>query len=98
MKVIKESRRVSLEFTEDYLLNGRYLSLAAVSDRLRSMECADPKGNFGLRSMLYNSRKCGKYNVETVGGVSCIDSVEPMRTTDASLVLDLTVVKKGGER
>lgn len=92
MKVITNVRTVELSFSKDFLIKDRYISFGVVSERLRQMELEQNAPHRAVRNLLYNSRKCNKYNLATVGGVLCIDALNPMAVERASLALKFKII------
>ena len=91
MKTIQSTEEVTLEVKKDELLEGKYFSFQLVSKRLSMMEQEGKMPYKNLKSRLYNSKACGKYNLHTVAGITCIDIETPMKS-NASLVLSFKKV------
>lgn len=86
MKTVQSTEEITLEVKKEELLEGKYFSFQLVSKRLSMMEQEGKMPYKNLRNRLYNSKACGKYNLHTVAGITCIDVETPMKG-NASLVL-----------
>ena len=91
MRTIKDTEKVTVKVTEDELIDGKWLNYELLSSKLGAIEKEKSIGYKSLRNKLYNSYACGKYNIQKIAGLRCIDIDNPM-TGKASLEL---VFKRG---
>lgn len=87
MKTVQSVESVTVTVTKDELLNDKWLSFQLFSKKLREIEKQNSMCYKYLRNRFYNSRACGKYNMETIAGVLYIDTENPMKTLTSSLVV-----------
>lgn len=87
MKVVQNIETVEIIVNKDELLNDKWLSFQLLSKKLGEIEKQNSMCYKYLRNRFYNSRACGKYNMETIAGVLYIDTENPMKTLTSSLVV-----------
>lgn len=87
MKTVQSVESVEVKVSKDELLNDRLISFQLLSKKLGEIEQQKKLAYKYLRNRFYNSRACNKYNMETIAGIVYVDTVNPMKTSTASLVL-----------
>lgn len=86
MKTVQNTEKITIKVTDNELLENRWISFQLLSKKLGEIESQKGMVYKHLRNRLYNSRSCGKYNMNVIAGVEYIDTVTPMKAT-ASLEL-----------
>lgn len=86
MKTVTNIEEVTVEVTDNELIEGKWIHFQLLSKKLGDIEQKESMGYKSLRNKLYNSCSCQKYNVEMKAGLKCIDIENPMKGT-ASLKL-----------
>lgn len=86
MKVVTSVVEVELPYNSRELIGGRWIPMFLVSKKLRYRGLSAEHDGVALRSKLYNGLAGGKYNVNSIAGVKCIDVVDTMKAR-ASLCL-----------
>lgn len=79
MKTITSTDKVTIKFTKDELLEGKWLHFQLLSKKLGDIEKQKKLPYKKLRNKFYNSRACDKYNMQDIAGLSCIDVTNPMK-------------------
>ena len=79
MKTIASTETIKLSVNPNELINGKWLNFQLLSKKLGEIENQKKMAYKSLRNKFYNSRACGKYNMQEVAGLPCIDVDEPMR-------------------
>ena len=87
MRTITNTESIKLTVDKGSLLEGKYLPLTVLSNKLREIEKGSNLGYKQLRNRMYNSKNCNKYNMKEIAGITCIDVTNPMKGTAS---LDLT--------
>lgn len=88
MRTITNTEKITLKVTEDELIEGKWLNYSLLSKKLQEIEEKENMKYKSLRSKLYNSINCNKYNLRIVAGLQCIDVDNPMKSSlTASLEL-----------
>ncbi len=90
MKTVQNVETVNIKVSKNDLLNDKWLSFQLLSKKLGEIEQNKGMAYKHLRNRFYNSRACGKYNMETIAGIVYIDTKQPMKGT-ASLQLSFEV-------
>lgn len=86
MKTVQNIDKVTIKVTDNELFGGKWLNYQLLSKKLGEIEKESNMGYKSLRNKLYNSSACGKYNLEEIAGLKCINVDDPMKGT-ASLCL-----------
>lgn len=86
MRTIKDISEVVVSVKDSDLLDGKWLNVQLLSEKLRQKEEAEGLGYKRLRNKMYNSLGAGKYNTMHKIGLDFIDVDNPMKNT-ASLKL-----------
>ena len=89
MKTIKNAKAITIKTDEKELINGKWMCLKLLSEKVKDLEKSQSLEYKALRVNLYNSVACDKYNISTVSGVRCIDTENPMKAP-ASLEITFT--------
>ena len=79
MKTIASTETIKLSVDSNELINGKWLNFQLLSKKLGEIENQKKIAYKSLRNKFYNSRACGKYNMQEVAGLPCIDVDEPMK-------------------
>ena len=79
MKTIKNAKAITIKTDEKELINGKWMCLKLLSEKVKDLEKSQSLEYKALRVNLYNSVACDKYNISTVSGVRCIDTANPMK-------------------
>jgi hypothetical protein len=87
MRTITNTESIKLTVDKGNLLEGKYLPLTVLSNKLREIEKGSNLGYKQLRNRMYNSKNCNKYNMKEIAGITCIDVTNPMQ---GKASLDLT--------
>jgi hypothetical protein len=87
MRTITNTESIKLTVDKGSLLEGKYLPLTVLSNKLREIEKGSNLGYKQLRNRMYNSKNCNKYNMKEIAGITCIDVTNPMQ---GKASLDLT--------
>lgn len=82
-----DTERLTLDITNERLLDGRYISFASLAGMVRKYEESHSIPGKKLQVKLYNSLYGGKYPVMEMYGVRFVDTRTPVKS-DASLVID----------
>lgn len=90
MKTVQSIDKVTVKVSKEELINGKWLAFQLLSKKLAKIEEDERMEYKRLRNKMYNSQACSKYNSETVAGMKCIDTENPMKGT-ASLTLTFEV-------
>lgn len=90
MRTVQNVETVNIKVSKNDLLNDKWLSFQLLSKKLGEIEQNKGMTYKNLRNRFYNSRACGKYNMETIAGIVYIDTKKPMKGT-ASLQLSFEV-------
>lgn len=94
MRTITNPVTVTVITYQDELIDGQWLNVKLLSDRLKHMEMSKGMGYKELRSKFYNSIHAEKYNItNTSYGFDCIDIINPMQEK-ASLELSFVVKER----
>lgn len=91
MKVVKQTMKLEIEVHKDEVIKDKYVHYECVSAKLKAMEEKDNTQYKALRNKFYNSSFGGKYNIEQIYGLKCLDIKNPMKAK-ASLELSFKVV------
>lgn len=91
MRTVSSIEKAEIKVSKDELINGKWVSLNLVSQKLADLEKSNNMGYKSLRYKFYNSTNGNKYNVETVCGVKCMDAENPMKATAS---LEITIIKE----
>ena len=92
MKTIKNTENITIKVSKDEIINEKWLAFQILSKKLADIEKERSTEYKYLRSKMYNSQSCSKYNTGIVAGINCIDITNPMKQPIASLVLTFEVV------
>lgn len=92
MKTVQSVEAVAIKVGKQELLKDKWLSFQLLSKKLGGIEQEKGMAYKRLRNRLYNSKACGKYNMETIAGMLYIDTSDPMKGK-ASLELSFEVEK-----
>ena len=87
MKTVASTTNLNLKVSKDEIINGKWLCYSIMSKKVAEAEIERKLPARGLRTKLYNSDQCNKYNISTIAGIKCIDITQPMKSNNASLVL-----------
>lgn len=87
MRTITNTESIKLTIDKGSLLEGKYLPLTVLSNKLREIEKGNNLSYKQLRNRMYNSKNCNKYNMKEIAGITCIDVMNPMQ---GKASLDLT--------
>lgn len=79
MKTVQNTETVTIKVRKSDLIEGKWLNWQLLSRKLAEMEQERNLGYKSLRSRLYNSTSCGKYNTSPKAGLRCIDVEKPMQ-------------------
>ena len=79
MKTIQSTETIKLSVSSAELINGKWLNFQLLSKKLGEIENQKKMAYKSLRNKFYNSRACGKYNMQEVAGLPCINIEEPMK-------------------
>jgi hypothetical protein len=79
MKTIASTETIKLSVNPNELINGKWLNFQLLSKKLGEIENQKKMAYKSLRNKFYNSRACGKYNMQEVAGLPCINIEEPMK-------------------
>jgi hypothetical protein len=90
MKTVMSTDHIKVTVSRKELIEGKWLYFNLLSKKLAETEERQNSKYKSLRNKMYNSKACGKYNTETVAGLSCINVLEPMKGR-ASLELEFEV-------
>ena len=91
MKVVKQTMKLELEVHKNEIINSNYIYYECVSAKLKALEEQNNTQYKAIRNKFYNSSFGGKYNLETVCGLKCLNIKNPMKAK-ASLELSFKVV------
>ena len=86
MKTIQNTDKVTIKVSKNELIEGKWLNYQLLSKKLSEVEKTENMGYKSLRTKLYNSTACDKYNLKEIAGLKCIDIDSPMKAV-ASLEL-----------
>lgn len=86
MRTVQNVEEVTLKVTKDELIEDKWITCQLLSIKISEIEKNNNLRYKSLRSRMYNSLACGKYNVENKAGIKCVNVEEPMKGT-ASLKL-----------
>lgn len=87
MRTIANTEKITVKVKDSELIGGKWLNYSLLSRKLQEIEVKDNLKYKSLRNKLYNSINCGKYNMDFVAGLRCIDVDNPMKSATASLEL-----------
>lgn len=86
MKTVQTIDKVTLQVTDNELIEGKWINYQLLSKKLGDVEKSKGMAYKALRNKLYNSINCNKYNMKEIAGLKCFDIENPIKGT-ASLVL-----------
>lgn len=85
MRPVANTKNVTVEVTNDDVIEEKWLPFLTLTKKLSVLEKADKQPHKEYCKRFYNSNRCEKYNIRTVAGLKFIDVDEPMKEEVASL-------------
>lgn len=89
MRTIANMETIKIKVSKDDLIEGKWLNFMLLSKKISEIEEEKSMARKALKTRLYNSDFCKKYNTKMIAGIKCLDADCPMKEKTASLVIEI---------